>query len=147
MRMLTKRYPFKIDRRQLDVILAEGSPVVDSDERGQRPAPGTVGDRQPPQSEGAEVEADIDPAPGAAERHHRAAARKPDPRNKREAMIEGLEKALATGTLAEGKKATLTAAYRAMLHALGYTEAPTGMGEDVFAKHCKPWLKEHGIYC
>ncbi|HVB18476.1 MAG TPA: hypothetical protein VNF04_18245 [Stellaceae bacterium] len=74
------------------------------------------------------------------------AARKPDPRDKSKAMIEGLKKALAAGALAEGTRASLKAAHRAMLHALEHTGPPTGMGEDAFAKHCKSWLKEHGIY-
>ena len=130
MRTLTKHYPFKIDRRQLDAILEEGAaaatrpdpPVLDSDERE-------------PQS-----------APGAAGRYKPELPRKPDPRNKGEAMIDGLETALAAGALATGKRATLKAAHQAMLQAMGYKEEPTGMGIDAFSKHCKSWLKERGIY-
>lgn len=70
-----------------------------------------------------------------------------DPRNKAAEMIEGLEKALATGRLIEGKRIRLKASRVAMLVALGYGEdGPPGMGDDAFAKHCKPWLRAKGIY-
>ncbi len=72
--------------------------------------------------------------------------RKPDPRSKRDAMIKGLEKALTAGKLSQNKRVTLAAAHGAMLDALGHREVPAGMGDDAFAKHCKTWLKEHGIY-
>lgn len=73
-------------------------------------------------------------------------SRKPDPRTKSHAMLEGLERALTSGALTEGKRATLKAAHKAMLDVLGYRDPPTGMGVDAFAKHCKFWLKQHGIY-
>jgi hypothetical protein len=73
-------------------------------------------------------------------------SRTPDPRNKKTQMIEGLEKALAAGLLREGRPATLTAAWGAMLKALEHKDTPRGMGEDAFAKHCKAWLIEKGIY-
>jgi hypothetical protein len=73
-------------------------------------------------------------------------SRKADPRNKSHAMLEGLERALTSGVLTEGERATLKAAHQAMLDALGHKDPPTGMGVDAFAKHCKLWLKQHGIY-
>jgi hypothetical protein len=73
-------------------------------------------------------------------------SRKADPRNKSHAMLDGLERALTTGALTEGKRATLKAAHRAVLDVLGYGDPPTGMGVDAFAKHCKFWLKQHRIY-
>jgi hypothetical protein len=73
-------------------------------------------------------------------------SRKADPRNKSDTMLEGLERALTSGALTEGKRATLKAAHRAMLDVLGYRDPPNGLAVDAFAKHCKLWLKQHRIY-
>jgi hypothetical protein len=64
-----------------------------------------------------------------------------DARVKRDEMIDGLERAIAAGVLADNKRATLKAAHRAMFVALGYQEPPAGMGYDAFCEHCRDWLK------
>jgi len=70
-----------------------------------------------------------------------------DPRNRSAAMHCGLQKALTAGLIEKGKRVSLTAAYKAMLDALGHKgEAPRGMGADAFAKHCRAWLTQNGIY-
>lgn len=89
----------------------------------------------------ADVARVLEPEVNAAKR-----AGKSDPRNKCRAMIEGLKKALADGSLKQKEPTTLKAAHDAMLRALGHKATPIGMGYDAFCNHCKPWLKEHGIY-
>jgi hypothetical protein len=78
---------------------------------------------------------------------HVQSSGKPDPRNKSEAMVEGLEKALVIGSLGQGRRASLKEAHNAMLDAMGFRDAPAGMGYDAFAKHCKSWLRKYRIYC
>lgn len=63
MRTVTRRYPFKIDRCQLDAIMAEAvaaiptaeSPVIDGSEPEPQPATDAAGDREASQSEKAKV--------------------------------------------------------------------------------------------
>jgi len=144
------RYPFQVERAELVAIL-NAVPGPLSDAAGisirdlmHRPSPAGA----PGVGAVAQITriAAVVPGSGSAERATRSQARKADPRNKSEAMLKGLERALNSGALLEGQRATLKAAYRAMLYALGHKLPPTGMGEDAFAKHCKPWLREHGIY-
>jgi hypothetical protein len=114
-----RSFPFRFDRREFEALLTRAR---QNGRRGNR-----IASR----------------SPGPARRD---SSQKPDPRDKSVTMIGGLEKALASGALVEGRRATLKAAYDAMLAALGHKSAPNGMGDDAFAKHCKPWLKQHGIY-
>lgn len=67
-----------------------------------------------------------------------------DRRVKAKHMICGLEKAFAKDRLKSSM--LLKAAHREMLAALGHKTTPRGMGIDAFAKHCRAWLKEKGIF-
>jgi hypothetical protein len=120
-----QRYPFRIKRAQLAAGILRQAPFR----------------RREPASAGTVAPASGWAAPIGGDR-----ARKPDPRNKSKAMLDGLERALASGALIEGQPATLKAAYHAMLEALNRKSPPKGMSVDAFAKHCKQWLREHGIY-
>jgi hypothetical protein len=93
--------------------------------------------------------AEAEPTPSierVASENRPPAGRKADPRKKSDEMIAGLEKALASSSLVERTPATLKAAYKAMLDAMEIKEVRPGMGYDAFCKHCKLWLKMHGIY-
>jgi hypothetical protein len=128
-----QRYPFRVGLTELTAIL--NSVAVRRSEAGGTSTSG----REHRSRTGAPLGVAAGPVPVGQ-------PRKPDPRNKSQAMLDGLERALTSGVLIEGQRATLKAAHQAMLDALGHKSPPTGMGIDAFAKHCKGWLKSHGIY-